>query len=215
MHNRYYSTRVDHDDYNEVDRLKTIVDDIMVVHQEDEYEPPNPSAQHFYDKLNAAQRPLWPGCNNHTELSLALRMMSIKSDYNMSQSCFDEVAQLMKEACPPNNVVPSNFSEAKKLVKKTWSKCHENRLCSNGCMLYFKDDEFLEKCKFCDAPRWQPSKSNKGNHKKISFAKIHYFPLIPRLQRLYASRSSAKHMRWHHVNRREEGVMCHPSDGEA
>ena len=83
-----------------VDRLQTMADDIMGVHQENEYEPPNPSAQRFYDKLNAAQRPLWPGCNNHTELSLALRMMSIKYDYNMSQSCFDEVAKLMKEACP-------------------------------------------------------------------------------------------------------------------
>jgi len=29
-------------------------------------------------------------------LSLDLRMMSIKSDYNMSQSCFDEVTQLLK-----------------------------------------------------------------------------------------------------------------------
>ena len=44
---------------------------------------------------------------------------------------------------------------------------------------------------------------------------MHYFPLIPRLQRLYASRSSASHMRWHHEYRREDGVLCHPSDGEA
>ena len=215
MHHGSSSMDVEHDDYNGVDRLQTMVDDIMGVHQENEYEPPNPSAQRFYDKLNAAQRPLWPGCNNHTELSLALRMMSIKSDYNMSQSCFDEVAQLMKEACPPTNFVPSNFSEAKKLVKKLGLSVMKIDSCRNGCMLYFKDDESLEKCKFCDAPRWQASKSSKWTRKKVPFARMHYFPLIPRLQRLYVSRSSAEHMRWHHVNRREEGVMCHPSDGEA
>ena len=94
-------------------------------------------------------------------------MMSIKSDYNMSQSCFDEVAQLMKEACPPTNFVPSNFSEAKKLVKKLGLSVMKIDSCRNGCMLYFKDDESLEKCKFCDAPRWQASKSSKGTRKKV------------------------------------------------
>ena len=100
MHHSSSSMDVEHDDYNGVDRLQNMVDDIMKVRQENEYEPPNPSTQRLYDKLKVAQRPLWPGCNTHTELSLELRMMSIKSDYNMSQSCFDEVAQLMKEACP-------------------------------------------------------------------------------------------------------------------
>jgi len=82
-------------------------------------------------------------------------------------------------------------------------------------MLYFKDDEFLEKCKFCDAFRWQASKSNEGTHQKVPFARMHYFPLILKLQRLYISRSSAEHMMWHHVNRKEEEVMCHPSDGKS
>jgi len=38
--------------------------------------------------LQAAQRPLWDGCNNQTELS---NVMSIKSDYNMPQNYFNEV----------------------------------------------------------------------------------------------------------------------------
>jgi hypothetical protein len=42
-----------------------------------------------------------------------------------------------------------------------------------------------------------------------------YFPIIPRLQRLYSSTATATHMRWHHENRREDGVLCHPSHGEA
>ena len=34
-------------------------------------------------------------------------------------------------------------------------------------MLYFKDDEFFEKCKLCGAPRWQASKSNRETRKKF------------------------------------------------
>ena len=58
-------------------------------------EPPNMDAQKFYDMLNAAQRPLWMGCKSHTELSVPLRMMSIKSDYGTSQGCFDETMNLL------------------------------------------------------------------------------------------------------------------------
>uniref|UniRef100_A0A7C9AXR7 Uncharacterized protein n=1 Tax=Opuntia streptacantha TaxID=393608 RepID=A0A7C9AXR7_OPUST len=63
--------------------------------------------------------------------------------------------------------------------------------------------------------QWKASESSKGKCKRVPFARMHYFPLIPRLQRLYASHSSAPHMRWHHEYRREDGVLCHPSDGDA
>ena len=52
-------------------------------------EQPNASAQHFYDLLQAAQRPLWEGCTTHTELSVALKMLSIKTEYNIPRACFD------------------------------------------------------------------------------------------------------------------------------
>ena len=42
-----------------------------------------------------------------------------------------------------------------------------------------------------------------------------YLPLIPKLQRLYASKAIAEHMTWHANNETKEGLMCHPSDVEA
>jgi len=44
---------------------------------------------------------------------------------------------------------------------------------------------------------------------------MHYLPIIPRLKRLFASHSSAQHMRWYYENPREPGVLCHPFDGKA
>ena len=44
---------------------------------------------------------------------------------------------------------------------------------------------------------------------------MYYFPLIPRLQRLYASKATAKDMRWHDDHDKEDGVMHHPSDSKA
>lgn len=82
-------------DSDNVDETENAHDDMS--------EPPNPEAQRFYDLLEAAQRPLWPGCTNNTELSVAARIMSIKSDYNVPQKCVDEFASLMKEICPPES----------------------------------------------------------------------------------------------------------------
>ena len=82
-------------------------------------------------------------------------------------------------------------------------------------MLYYKHDSELKECKFCHESRYKERRGRKQNCKEVARKKMHYLPLIPRLQRLYASETTARHMRWHHENRREEGVLCHPSDGEA
>jgi len=71
----------------------------------------------------------------------------------------------------------------------------------NGCMLYYKHDEAMTACKFCRYARQLQKNSNQRGHKEVSCAIMHYQPLIPRLQRLYAAKSIAAHMRWHHEHR--------------
>ncbi|XP_058000739.1 uncharacterized protein LOC131178813 [Hevea brasiliensis] len=44
---------------------------------------------------------------------------------------------------------------------------------------------------------------------------MYYFPLTPRLQKLYASEATAAKMRWHAEHNIEDDVMCHLSDSEA
>jgi hypothetical protein len=61
-------------------------------------EPPNREAKVFYDLLESAQRPLWDGCDTHSELSMAVKMLSIKVEGNISQQSFDEILQVMKES---------------------------------------------------------------------------------------------------------------------
>ena len=44
---------------------------------------------------------------------------------------------------------------------------------------------------------------------------MYYFPLTPRLQRLYASEATAESMRWHDDHFVEDGKMCHCFDSPA
>ncbi|XP_020271111.1 uncharacterized protein LOC109846297 [Asparagus officinalis] len=87
-------------------------------------------------------------------------------------------------------------------------------------MLFWKSEEGLDTCQRCGASRWKLDKhgkeiKRKANGKKIPQKTLRYFPLKPRLQRLYMSSKTASDMRWHHERQVEDGVMRHPADSEA
>ena len=121
----------------------------------------------------------------------------------------------MKETHPPNNLVPEDFYRTKKIVSKLGLTAEKIDCCPDGCMLYNGEHKNDIECKFCGAPRYKTQKVGRGQYKKVPVKRMHYLPLIPRLKRLYASMSSAPHMRWHYENRRDAGFLCHPSDGDA
>ncbi|XP_025692615.1 uncharacterized protein [Arachis hypogaea] len=116
---------------------------------------------------------------------------------------------------PEGSAIPRDYYEAKKLVQKLGLKAIKIDCCSNNCMLYRKDDAALTSCKFCEAPRFKPISDGGCKSKRVPVRRMHYLPLIPRLRRLYALMSSALHMTWHIKNQRDDGVMTHPSHGEA
>jgi len=148
----------------------------------------------FYAILESAQRPLYEGCNI-TELVTSVRLRSIKSGHNMSQHCFNEVVDLMKDICPFGSGIPKNYYQQLRKVRDLDMDVQEINCCPNGCMLYYKQVEGLSACKFCGHARQLPKKSNQRGHKDVLYSKIHYLPLIPRLQRLYTSKRTAVHMR--------------------
>ncbi|KAL1321193.1 hypothetical protein AAHE18_14G110700 [Arachis hypogaea] len=125
-------------------------------------------------------------------------MLSIKSEGNQSQGSFDQWATLFREMQTTPNKIPTNYYEAKKIFFQLGFKEVKIDCCVNGCMIYYKEDK--------DLRQWK---------KEVPYKRMHYLPLIPRLQRLYASMSTAPYMLWHHQNRRNDDVMTHPSHGEA
>ena len=123
-----------------------------------------------------------------------VRMMSIKSNNNMSQYCFNQFVGLMKEISHPDNLIPPNFYKTKKLVLKLSLSTKKLDYCFYGCMLYYKDDESLIDCKFCGHSRYKLGRTESENHRQVPYKRMHYLPLIPRLKRFYASNKLAGHM---------------------
>ncbi|PKU64714.1 hypothetical protein MA16_Dca026668 [Dendrobium catenatum] len=143
-------------------------------------------------------------------------MLSIKIEYNIPHDCFNDFIGLIKETNPTDNLIPSDLYRTKKLVSKLGLTATKIDCCINGCMLYYKDDAAELFFRTCNAPRFKPN-SRKQRHlkKDVSYSRLFYLPIIPRLQQLYASKSSADHMRWHKYKIAKNVVLSHPSDAEA
>jgi len=192
-----------------------MVDDAIIANQNVREKVSSTYQEPFYNMVQVAQQPLYDSCSTHSELYVAVRLLNIKFDYNMPQNYFNEAVQLMKEMCPPNNRVLNNYGQTKRLLKISGNDVVQIDCCRKGCMLFYKKDANLDVCKFCGHSRWKRQMSQQRNQNPLSYSRTHYLPLKPRLQRLYASRSSAEHMRWHYEHRLEDDLLCHQSDGVA
>ena len=53
------------------------------------------------------------------------------------------------------------------------------------------------------------------NKKKVPQKILRYFPLTPRLQRLFMTKRIASDMRWHKEGRVNDGVLWHPTNSMA
>jgi hypothetical protein len=93
--------------------------------------------------------------------------------------------------------------------------------CRNDCMLFWKGNKDLDSCIKCRQSRWKDEIQLDEDGQPISLSKrrlikvLWWFPIIPRLQRLFMSQHIATHMRWHVDGYTNDGVLRHLADNEA
>ncbi|XXG59154.1 hypothetical protein AAC387_Pa04g1284 [Persea americana] len=171
------------------------------------------NAMHHFEKmLDASQRPLYPGWSpNNTILDFVIKMMEQKVEGKWSNKSFNNVMQIQKALLPDGNLVPDSIYAAKKILRDLGLGCEHIDAYHNDCALFWKENIDLEKCPVCEESRY---KLNNVKGKKIPHKVLRYFPLIPRLQRLYMSKKTATHMRWHSDKCKDDGICRHPADFE-
>ena len=137
----------------------------------------------------------------------------IKHKRRKTNACFDDDLQLLKDVLPEGNNCPRSFYEVKTMLRSLGLEHVQIHACVNNCILYYKEYENATECPVYIEPRYDTNRELTTIARKV----LRYFPLGPRLQRLYMSRKTAKHMRWHESQGRDgEGeVLTHPRDGEA
>ncbi|XP_058731844.1 uncharacterized protein LOC131603526 isoform X1 [Vicia villosa] len=179
-----------------------------------EGEVPNEKAQRFYDELISANQPIYEGASE-SRLSISVKLLAAMSNWHVPQKAMDFFSQMLIDVCPTKGCLPEKYYQVKKLVSKLGLEVEKIDCCVNGCLLYIKEDSTLTECRVCGAARYVPRKSGMGKYKDVAVKRMFYFPIIPRLQRLFASKESAAQMRWHRENPSDPNILRHPSDGKA
>ena len=83
-------------------------------------------------------------------------------------------------------------------------------VCPNNCVLLRKQYEDLDNFPVCQASRWKDPLN-----KKVPEKVLRHFPLIPRLQWIFATKKTSEEAQWHKLNREpKEKEMSHPADGD-
>nr|GFB74288.1 hypothetical protein [Tanacetum cinerariifolium] len=78
-----------------------------------------------------------------------------------------------------------------------------------------KDNKELTVCPTCGISRWKVDNKTHKEYENISTKVMWYFPIIPRLQRLFNLESISKDLRWHATRRITDGVLRQPADSQA
>ncbi|XP_061358749.1 uncharacterized protein LOC133302942 [Gastrolobium bilobum] len=169
----------------------------------------NEEAYKFYRLLHDAEQELYPECEHFSKLSFIVQLLNIKCLFGLSAKSIDALLSLLTKAFPKGNKVPMSYFEARKVIRELGLDYEKIDACLNDCILY-RGEHLQSKC--CPSCGVSPYKDP---NKKLPQKVLRYFPLAPRLQRLYMSSNSATEMRWHKDRPIEDGQMRHPADSIA
>jgi len=155
-------------------------------------EEANADATRFFDLLKDSDEPLWDNCMNHNKLSTVAQVFTIKSDHGLSEADYDKIIEWARSILPEGNRLKENFYIAKSIMKPLGLGCQKIDMCPNFCMLHYIENAELTECMTYGHSRYKPIA---GRGKTLmAYKKLKYFPIIPRLQRLFMSPRIAEHM---------------------
>nr|XP_025617017.1 uncharacterized protein LOC112709341 [Arachis hypogaea] len=148
----------------------------------------NEDSRRITELLKDGNCKLCPGCAKYTKLSFVVELYHIKVLCGATDKTFSMIVDLLNNAFSHANL-PTSFYEAKKMIKLLV----EENTSSNTEVVGTSQDQ----------------------KKKIPAKVLRYFPITPRLRRLYMSSKTARLMRWHSEFPNSDGKLKHPRDSKA
>jgi hypothetical protein len=158
---------------------------------------------------DSATTPLFAGAQLST-LSATLLILNCLRIHGASNALISELLMLLcKSVLPAINSLPSTEYAASKMLRQLGLSYELIHACLAGCMLFRgTDGESLNECLKCKKPRYK-----RVGKSLVPSKVLRYFPLIPRLQRLYSTPALATLMTWHRQGRSTDGMIRHVVDG--
>ena len=157
----------------------------------------------FYQLVKENEEMLYPNCNKYSKLSFMIHLYHLKCLNGWSDKSFSMLLDLLRDALPEGNILPNSYYETKKMISGLGLGYGKIHACPNDRILY--RDEYVndQVCPKCGTSRWKTTNEDvqangmetSDKRKNLPAKILRWFPLKPRLQRLFMSSEVAKSMR--------------------
>ncbi|GJT71743.1 reverse transcriptase domain-containing protein [Tanacetum coccineum] len=178
--------------------------------------PTQAKRKEFEELYASANEELYPGCDYVTRLNFMEKFTYFKVKGKLTDYIFNEMLEFFQNLFPIGKgyKLPPSYYAIKKTFKTIGLGYESIHACVNDCFLFWGDaNKDVHFCQLCNTSRWKDCNTP---GKKVPKKVLHYFSIIPKLQRLYKSSHTAKEMTWHATRKcTEPGKMQHPIDGRA
>jgi len=136
--------------------------------------------------------------------------MEIKTELNLADGCVDAITDFMKEILLEHNLSPASYYEVQKLIAGLGLRYQVIDVCSDNCLIYWREDEGRTSCRFYRKPRYHDT----SGRVPIPYKRMWYLPLAERLKRLFQLERTTGSMRWP-AEHTSDSVIARPSNAEA
>jgi hypothetical protein len=193
------------EDGDEDDRIPDLFKDLY------ESEPQGDGQNTIYAELiEEAKRSASDG-GTMSRFAFTVKLLHVKSFYRMSNAALNGILHLLAIQYPKSSI-PKNYDEALSIIGRLGLGYESIHVCPNNCVLFRKTYAKLDKCPKCDASRWKDGDGRKQIPEKV----LRYFPIIPRLQRMFISKKQSEEVQWHKLKRKPvTNELSHPADRKA
>jgi hypothetical protein len=136
--------------------------------------------------------------------------VTIKSKYFFSNNCYNDLLKLISDILLKPHKVPKDMYHSKKMMSALDLKYEKIDVCPDNCMLFWKEHANEKKFSECGQSRFIKivTQDSEKVMMEVAQKQLPYFPITPRLKRLFISRRTMRHMRWH-----KEGICENDSHG--
>jgi len=95
-----------------------------------------------------------------------VRLYSIKYMGGWSNTSFSMLLEFINELMYPDASLPKDTYEVKKYLKDLGLEYEKISACRKCCMLFWRENEKLDKCTFCNESRWNDDLTNEDGSTK-------------------------------------------------
>ncbi|XP_073121628.1 uncharacterized protein [Henckelia pumila] len=116
---------------------------------------------------------------------------------------------------PDKHTLPESVYSTRKFLKPFDLGYEKIHACPNDCCLFRNELKDLDSCPKCGSSRWKADKVTAKIHKGVPEKVLRYFPVIPRLKRMFKLKEMAEDLIWHADHKSQDHMMRHPVDSVA